>query len=98
MSARDARARFSEILGTVHYGKDAVIIERQGKPVVAVIDFEEYARWKATREGRFTVFDEIRATNRGKRAAEVEKDVADVLAEVRAKTRSGRRKRAQSGR
>ena len=44
MSAKDARNRFAELLGQVQYGKDTIIVEKQGKPVVAVIDMERYDR------------------------------------------------------
>lgn len=98
MSAKDARANFSEILGMVHYGNDTVIIEKQGKAVVAIIDIEQYEKWMAEREARFTIFDEIRAGNRDKGPAEIEKDVAGALAEVRATNEPERRRRAQSGR
>ena len=42
MSAKQARDRFAELLGQVHYGKDTIIVEKQGKPMVAVIDVERY--------------------------------------------------------
>ena len=44
MSAKEARERFAEILGKVHFGKDAVIVEKQGKPMVAIIDIDLYER------------------------------------------------------
>lgn len=98
MTAKDARTNFSQLLGMVHFGKDTVIVEKQGKPVVAVIDIEQYEKWVAEREGRFAVLDEIRARNRDKGRAEVEKDVAEALAAVRAVNRPQRRKRAQGRR
>jgi prevent-host-death family protein len=30
MSAKDARNRFAELLGQVQYGKDTIIVEKQG--------------------------------------------------------------------
>lgn len=98
MSAKEARNNFSQILGAVYYGKDTVIIEKQGKPVVAVIDVERYEQWMAEREARFKVFDEIRARNLDRDPAEVEKDVAEALAEVRATKRPMQGKRAQGRR
>ncbi len=44
LSAKEARDRFAEILGQVHFGKDTVIVEKAGKPVAAVIDMERYER------------------------------------------------------
>ena len=44
MSARDARANFSDLLGSVYFTKEPVIVEKKGKPVAVVISTEEYAR------------------------------------------------------
>lgn len=98
MTAKDARTNFSQLLGMVHFGKDAVIVEKQGKPVVAVIDIEVFEKWIADREARFAVVNEIRARNRDKSQADVERDVAKALAAVRAVNRRQRAKRAQGRR
>jgi len=98
ISAKDARAQFSEILGMVHFGKEAVIVEKQGKPMVAIVDIELYQRWQEEREIRFGVLDEIRSKGRRKRPEEIERDVAEAVSEVRASARQIRGKRAQGGR
>lgn len=98
ISAKEARAEFSEILGVVHFGKETVIVEKQGKPVVAIVDIDLYDRWKAARDARLQVFDEIRARNRGKSPSEVERDVKEAISEVRAAKRLKREKRAQGSR
>ncbi len=98
ISAKDARAQFSEILGMVRFGKEAVIVEKQGKPMVAIVDIELYERWQEEREIRFGVLDEIRSKGLGKRPEEIEKDVAEAVSEVRASARQIRGKRAQGGR
>ncbi len=98
ISAKDARAQFSEILGRVHFGKETVIVEKQGKPMAAIIDIDLYELWQEEREARFGVLDEIRSKGRRKRPEEIEKDVAEAVAEVRASVRQLRGKRAQGGR
>ena len=98
ISAKDARAQFSEILGRVHFGKEMVIVEKQGKPMAAIIDFDLYELWQEERETRFGVLDEIRSKGRGKRPEEIEKDVAQAVSEVMASARQLRGKRAQGGR
>ncbi len=98
ISAKDVRAQFSEILGRVHFGKETVIVEKQGKPMAAIIDIELYELWQVEREARFVVLDEIRSKGRGKRPEEIERDVAEAVAEVRASARQLRGKRAQGGR
>ncbi len=98
ISAKDARTQFSEILGRVHFGKETVIVEKQGKPMAAIIDIDLYELWQEERETRFGVLDEIRSMGRRKRPEEIERDVAEAVAEVRASARQLRGKRAQGGR
>lgn len=40
-TASEARARFAEILSTVGFGKDRVLIEKHHRPVAALIPIEE---------------------------------------------------------
>jgi prevent-host-death family protein len=94
LSAKEARDRFAEILGQVHFGKDTVIVEKAGKPVAAVIDMERYERLTRAWDEPFAVLDRIRAKNRGKHPEQVESDVATAVADVRAAPRTKSRKRA----
>jgi len=94
MSAKEARDRFAEILGQVHFGKDTVIVEKAGKPVAAVIDMERYERLARAWDEPFAVLDRIRARNREKDLEQVESDVAAAVAEVRAAPRTKSRTRA----
>jgi prevent-host-death family protein len=94
MSAKEARDRFAEVLGQVHYGKDTVIVEKQGKPMVAVIDVERYGRLVKAWNEPFRVLDRVRAKNRDKDPDQVQKDVAEARTEVRAKAGSKGQKRA----
>lgn len=43
VSAREARARFAEITDRVRYSGESVIVEKQGKPFVAVVSIEDFA-------------------------------------------------------
>lgn len=47
VSATEARAKFQEIINRVEYGKERILIERHGKPVVAVIGLEDLKRLEA---------------------------------------------------
>jgi len=94
MSSREARANFSEILGLVHFGKDTVIIEKQGKPVVAVVDIALYEEWMARRKARLKVFEEIWAKNKARDLKQVEKDVTRAIREVREMKRAKKALRA----
>jgi prevent-host-death family protein len=94
MSAKEARDRFAEILGQVHYGKDTVIVEKQGKPVAAVIGLERYEELLRAWEAPFGVLDRVGAKNAEVDPAQVQADVAEAVAAVRAAARTKGRKRA----
>jgi len=94
MSAKEARERFAEILGKVHFGKDAVIVEKQGKPMVAIIDVERYERLTKAWDEPFAALERIWAKNRDKALDQIEKDVAEAVAEVRGRSRAKSRRRA----
>jgi prevent-host-death family protein len=84
MGAREARNNFSQLLGQVHFGGQVVVIERFGRPMVAVIPLEDYQQLIAEREARFQVLDEIRQRLPDLSVEEVEQDVAEAIAAVRA--------------
>jgi prevent-host-death family protein len=84
IGAREARHKFSDLMGNVHYGGQTVIIERSGKPMVAVISIDVYQRLIAEREARFQVLDRIRDRLPDVPSDEVERDVAEAVAAARA--------------
>ena len=84
MGAKEARDKFSDLLGSVHYGQQVVIVERSGRPMVAVIPVEMYERLMAEREARFEVLNRIRDRLPELSPEEVEQDVAEAIAAVRA--------------
>jgi len=90
MGAREARNRFADLVGSVHYGGQVVIVERSGKPMVAVIPVEMYQQFVAEREARFQVLDRVHSRLPDVPEQEVEQDVAEAIAAVRLD-------RAQSG-
>lgn len=87
MGAREARAQFADLLGQVHYGKQSVIIERAGKPMAALVPLEVVEQYVAARQRLFAIVDEIRQAAPELPAAEVEADVAEAVAAVRAARR-----------
>jgi prevent-host-death family protein len=90
MGAREARNKFADLVGSVHYGGQVVIVERSGKPMVAVIPVEMYQQLVAEREARFQILDRVRSRMPDVPEEEVERDVAEAIAAVRLD-------RAQSG-
>ncbi len=86
IGAREARNQFADLLGRVHYKGETVIVERSGKPMVAVIPVEMFERLLAEREARFGFIDSIRERLPEYPEDEVFQDVAEALAVIRATT------------
>jgi prevent-host-death family protein len=89
IGAREARQNFADLLGRVGYGKEAAIVERSGKPVVAMIPVDLYEQLVAEREARFQVLERIRARMPERDEAEVAGDVDQAIAAVRGKNAAG---------
>lgn len=89
VGAREARQRFADLIGRVGYGKEVAIVERSGKPMMALIPIELYEQLVAEREARFQVLDRIRLRLPDFPEEEIERDVNQAMAELKAKRASG---------
>ena len=85
MSAKDARSKFSDLLGTVNYGGEEVIVERSGRPVAAVIPVPVYERLVAERQARFEVLERVRSRLPEAPAETIEADVREAVTKVRSR-------------
>ena len=83
MSARDARANFSELLGSVYYTKEPVIVEKKGKPYAVMISPEQYEQLRQQKERAWATVDRIRERNADKTEEEVMRDVDEAVEAVR---------------
>ncbi len=83
MSVREARANFSELLGTVHYTAKPVIIERRGKPYAVVITPWQYEAMEREIERLWSTVDKVRERNADKDPDEVLRDVTKIVEAVR---------------
>lgn len=83
IGSREARNKLSEILGSVRFGKEEVIMERSGKPMAAMIPIETYERLISERRTRFEVLESIRSRVPDITSEEIEKDIADAVSMVR---------------
>jgi prevent-host-death family protein len=52
ISAREARTRFAEITDRVRYTGEPVIVEKQGRPFVAVVSLDDLTEVERVREQR----------------------------------------------
>lgn len=83
MGAREARQRFADLLGRVGYGGEVAIVERSGKPMVALIPIEVYEQLVVEREARFQVLERLRSKLPEIPEEEVESDVSQAIDAVR---------------
>ncbi len=83
MSAKDARTNFSELLGSVYYTHEPVIVEKKGKPYVVVISPEQYERLRQQVERDWARIDQLRERNADADPDEVLSDVTAVIETVR---------------
>jgi len=90
ISAREARNKFADLMGNVHYGGEEVIVERSGRPMAAVIPVDTYERLVAERRTRFEVLDQIRSHLPDVSPEEIERDVAQTVKKVRTAHAKGR--------
>ena len=89
LSAKQARSSFETLLKLVSGGKNMVLVEEQGKPMVAVIGFDRY---QTLVRKRFSALDRVWAKNRNVPARQALRDATQAVSEVR--TASRNRKRA----
>jgi prevent-host-death family protein len=86
IGAREARRRFADLLGRVGYGGEVAIVERSGKPLVALIPVEVYEQLVAEREARFEVLDCLRSKLPEIPEEEIENEVSQAIDAVRKST------------
>lgn len=88
MSAKEARDNFSDVLGTVYYSKEPVIVQKRGRDFAVVISPEDYKRLLKEREKRFSVLDRIPRVD--VEPDEAEELVAQEIADLRREKALGR--------
>jgi len=90
ISAIKARQNLGQIMNEVSLRGEDYIIERAGKPLVAVIPIEKYKQIQEEKKEFFDWVDEVRAKTKGIKLKDVEKAIGEAVAAVK-KTRKNRR-------
>jgi prevent-host-death family protein len=83
VAAIEARQRFGQLMNEVQLRHDHVIVERDGKPMVAVVPVEEYEAWMRHRGDFFAQVEAVRARNQSVAPADLAADVRQAVAAVR---------------
>lgn len=82
ISTAAARASFGDMLNSVYYTKEPVIVEKKGRPVAVLISPDDYAAFEREREARaWAIIEAVGARNADKDPNDL---MADVTAEVEA--------------
>jgi prevent-host-death family protein len=82
ISVKEARSNFSDLLGSVRYSGDPVIVEKKGRPFAVMISPEDFERFQAVAKERF--FETARAIQQDNKDADPEQVLADVTEAVEA--------------
>ncbi|MYB63830.1 type II toxin-antitoxin system prevent-host-death family antitoxin [Candidatus Poribacteria bacterium] len=85
VSAIELQQKFVELLNGVYHNGDQLIIKNANKPLAAIIPIEIYDRLIKQREEAFSVLDRIWEKAPKVSEEEVQTDIEQAIAEVRAK-------------
>lgn len=88
ISAVEARKRLGEILESVYYRGDEVIIERAGKPMAVVIPSARYEAFQRQRERFLDIIEEMDERNKTDEERVIEREIEQAIQEVRAERRA----------
>ena len=83
ISAVEARKRLGEILESVYYRGDEVVIERAGKAMAVVIPAGRYEAMERSRERLFELIEKNWERNKDIPYEEIEREVQQAKGEVR---------------
>jgi prevent-host-death family protein len=83
VSALKVRQNLGEIMNEVALRDDEYIVERAGKPLVAIIPVEKYLSMKRERDEFFRMYDAMQAEVADEDAANIDRDIEEALAAAR---------------
>jgi prevent-host-death family protein len=80
INALKARQNLGTLLNEVLLKNDQFIIERNGKPMAAVIPVWQFEQWKEKREAFFKMIDSVHKRNEKLSQKTLEKDIQEAIA------------------
>lgn len=92
ISTREARDNLGDVLGSVYYTKEPVVVERHGKAVAVIVSPEAFARLQQEVGDDWAALDRLRARNADQNPDEAYADATAAVAEAR-RERDGQRPR-----
>jgi len=88
ISAVEARKRLGEILESVYYRGDEVIIERAGKPMAVVIASSRYEALQRQRRRFLDMIEELEERSKTPEEKAIEREIEEAIQEVRTEHRA----------
>src|SRR5438105_15465565 len=98
MKASEAKAQWSQLLNQVSRRERRVLVEKDGKPVAAIIsaaDLARLERMERQREADFAILDEIGEAFKDQTPEDIEREVAKAVNAARAQLRKEARQFTQ---
>ena len=83
VSAIKVRQNLGQVMNEVALKADEYIVERAGKPLVAIIPIEKYLSMKRERDEFFRLYDVMQAEAASVDTAGIEQDIEEALAAAR---------------
>jgi prevent-host-death family protein len=83
VNAVKARQNLGQLINEVYLKDDQYIIERDGKPMVALVPLKHLERWLKQKEKDFEVFEQIRGKNKKVKRKKLERDVNLAIQAIR---------------
>ncbi|MBI3734130.1 MAG: type II toxin-antitoxin system prevent-host-death family antitoxin [Chloroflexi bacterium] len=92
VGAFEARRSLGKLIEEAYYKKDAIIIERSGRPMAVIVSIEDYQTWqRLAKEQVFTLLETAQRRSQDAPVAKVERDVRAALADLRREKRPRKR-------
>ncbi|MCX6020363.1 MAG: type II toxin-antitoxin system Phd/YefM family antitoxin [Chloroflexi bacterium] len=97
ISSDEARAHFTDVLGSVFSTKEPIIVERNGKPLAVMISPEQYETMRQEIDRAWRSIETVQQRNADKDADEVLRDITEAVEAVR-QERYAKSKKTSQGR
>jgi len=79
ISAIKVRQNLGQVMNEVSLKEDEYIVERAGKPLVAIIPIEQYQRLKGEREDFFLTVQDIQTRTRKSDTGSIDSDIEEAI-------------------
>lgn len=93
VSTKAARANFSEVVGSVYYTGEPIVVEKKGKRVAVIVSLDTFEQFQTQRSAIADQFGRavatLRSLNQDRSEAEVTADISNAVNEVRRARRAG---------